>query len=186
MIKNSLFIITILLFLSCAKKTELNKTYSCNTSTFKNLETVADVKNLFFIELPKTWKTNLFYDTVQSSIFTADTTKQLTESLLLDITYINKSITFDTAFKLKEEQNSLAKNLIQYKAKEIELLNNKSYYTVSKGIKQNYNYQVLNIFIKLNTSNFLIAKAEIYGDSLVTNRMCEAIALIEKIKINKI
>ena len=134
-------------------------------------------------KIPKTWKTNLFYDEVQSSIYTADTTKQLTETLLLDITYINKNINFDALFKLNLEQQGLSRNLIQIKNEEIDLLNKQTYFTISKGKKGEFQYEVSQAFIKINEQNFIIAKVEIYGDSLIHKRRCQAITLIEQIKI---
>ncbi|QNM86414.1 hypothetical protein H9W90_04625 [Polaribacter pectinis] len=175
----------ILLLFSCQKQSEISKSFNCESTSFKNLEETKDVKKLFTLQLPKSWKTNLYYDETQSSIYTADTTKQLTETLLLDVTFIRNSINFDEAFKLKQEQESLGKQLIQTEGKEVILLDKPSYYTLSKGKKGVYKYEVCQAFIKLNEQNFILAKAEIYGDSLVNKRMCEAISLIENIKINQ-
>jgi hypothetical protein len=183
-IKNSTVILTVLLVLfSCDNKSEIQKDFNCGSNTFKNLEKVEDVKNIFSIEIPKTWKTNLFYDDIQSSIYTADTTKQLTETLLLDITAIQQNIKFDEAFKLHQEQENLSKKLIRIKSKETKILNKPSYYSVSKGKKGNYDYQVCHFFIKTNEQNFILAKAEVYGDSLVNHRLCTAFTFIEKIKL---
>lgn len=186
---NKLIIVLIVassLFLSCAKKSEISKDFNCKTVNFKNLEEIKDVKNLFSVEIPKNWKTNLYYDDSQSSIYTADTTKQLTETLLLDITNISKNINFNASFKLKQEQESLSKKLIQVKSKETTIFNKPSYYTISKGKKRGYEYQVCHFFIKKNEQNFMLAKAEIYGDSIVNERLCNAFTLIEKIKLSNI
>jgi hypothetical protein len=172
-----------LLFLSCSHPSEIRSNFNCKSSSFKDLEEVKDVKNLFSIQIPKTWKTNLYYDAIQSSIYAADTTKQLTETLLLDITIINKNLKFDNAFKLKKEQENLTKKLIKIKSKETSIINKPSYYTISKGKKGNYDYQVCHFFIKVNEQNFILAKAEVYGDSLVNKRFCSALNFIEKIKI---
>lgn len=177
--------IALLLLFSCQNSSEISLDFDCDSENIQNLEEVKDVKNLFTLELPKTWKTNLYYDALQSSIYAADTTKQLTESLLLDITFVNKSINFDEDFKLKKEQESLSKKLIQFKTKETIVLEKPSYYTISKGIKNGFNYQICEVFMKINNQNFILAKAVTYGDSLVNERMCKAINLIEKIKINQ-
>ena len=175
---------TSLLLFSCSHPSEISSEFNCKTSSFKNLEEVKDVKDLFSIQIPKTWKTNLFYDAIQSSIYTADTTKQLTETLLLDITIINKSLKFDTDFKFKQEKANLAEKLIKIKSKETSIINKPTYYTISKGKKGVFDYQVGHFFIKVNEQNFILAKAEVYGDSLVNKRFCKAFYLIEKIKIN--
>ena len=52
-----------------------------------------------------------------------------------------------------------------------------------KGKKGKFNYQICNIFIKVNESNFILAKTEIYGDSLVNQRFCKSFSLIENIKL---
>ncbi|QOD61325.1 hypothetical protein H9I45_02445 [Polaribacter haliotis] len=178
-----LVIATTLLFFSCNTKTVLQKECNCKDVFVENLEEVKDAKNLFSLEIPKNWKTNLYTDARQSSIYSADTIKDLTESLLLDINYINNSVDFSDIFKLKIEQENLSKKLIQRKAKEINFLNKPSYYTISIGKKGEFNYNVLQIFTKLDAGNSLLATAEIYGDSLVNKRICKAISLLEKIKI---
>ena len=176
-----LFVGASLLLCSCSQQSEVSKKFNCKPTNFTNLEKIEDVKNLFSLEIPKKWKTNLYYDDLQSSIYTADTTKQLTESLLLDITFINKSINFDASFKLKQEQENLSKSLIKTTSEETVLLDKPSYYTISKGKKGKFDYQVCHFFIKINEQNFILAKAEVYGDSLVNKRLCNAFALIEKI-----
>ncbi|MCL7754106.1 hypothetical protein [Polaribacter sp. Z022] len=183
--KNVLFTLigASLLFFACSKQSKIIENFNCKPIKFKNLEKVNDFKNLFSLEIPSTWKTNLYYDDLQSSIYTADTTKQLTETLLLDITNINQNIKFDTNFKLKQEQENLSKNLVQITSKKTTILNKPSFYTISKGKKGKFNYKVCHFFIKINEQSFILAKAEVYGDSLKNERLCKAINLIEKIKI---
>jgi hypothetical protein len=178
--------IAFLLFLlcsSCQQKSSLSTEFSCTSTAINNLEEVVDVKKIFSVQFPKDWKTNLYYDTMQSSIYTADTTKQLTETTLLDVTYIKKSIALNDIFKLENEQENLANGLIQIQSKDITLFNKPAYYAVSKGKKRGFAYQVCNLFIKINEEHFIHTKAEFYGDSFVYERLCTAIYLIEKIKI---
>jgi hypothetical protein len=179
------FLLASLLLFSCTKKSEISKDFNCSTSTFKNLEKIEDVKSLFSIDLPKDWKINLYQDEVQSSIFAADTTKQLTETVLLDVTFIRNEINFDDAFILQQEQENLAKGLIKTKIKEITLLEKPSIYIIYKGKKGTFNYQTCHTFIKLNEQNFIFAKTEIYGDSLVNQRFCNSFSLIENIKTHQ-
>ena len=75
-----LLFIVCLGLLKCTNQSKVNQSFHCKTSRFEQLEKLRDVKKLFSIELPKTWNTNFYYDTLQSSIYTADTTKQLTET----------------------------------------------------------------------------------------------------------
>lgn len=174
-----------LLFFSCNKSSEINKEFNCSETEFTNLEDVTDVRDLFSIQLPKDWKINLYEDETQSSIFAADTTKQLTETVLLDITFIKNKINFDEAFLLSQEQENLARNLIKTKSKKVTLLEKPSLYIIYKGKKGKFHYQTCHTFIKINEDNFIFAKTEVYGDSLVDVRFCKAIQLIENIKINQ-
>jgi len=175
------FIVSV--FYSCQDKTEIEKDFSCNSSSFSDLEITSDFKNLFSMELPKNWKTKLYFDDGQSSIFGADTTRQLTKSFLLDVSFVQKSINFDEIFKLNLEREKLSEQLIRIKNKNTKFNDKESYYSLSVGKKGNYPYQILDYFIKINDQNFLHVKTQIYGDAKVNDRLCTAINLIEKIKI---
>ncbi len=177
------FFACLLGMLSCSKPSELSKEFRCKSTNFNNLEVVKDVKKTFSVTIPKHWKTNLYQDNLQSSIFSADTTKQLTETFLMDVSYIKNNIDFNDLFKLKIEQENLNKNLIQKRSKELTILNKPAYIVVSKGKKSSFLYQNLQAYIKVNKEHFILVKAEVYGDSLVESRLCKAIFLIEKIKV---
>jgi hypothetical protein len=180
-----LVLLTSFLFFSCQNKSAISSDFNCATSDFKNLEKVNDVKSLFSMDLPKNWKINLYQDKIQSSIFAADTTKQLTETVLIDVTFIENNINFNDDFLLKQEQESLSKNLIKTRTKQITLLNKPAIYLMYKGKKGAFNYQTCHIFIKLNEQNFIFAKTEIYGDSLVNQKFCKSFSLIESIKTHQ-
>ena len=92
-------------------------------------------------------------------------------------------LNFDDEFILQQEQENLSKNLIKIKSKEFTFLKKPSIYILFKGKKGKFNYQICNTFIKVNESNFILAKTEVYGDSLVNERFCEAFSLFENIKI---
>ncbi|TXD51767.1 MULTISPECIES: hypothetical protein [unclassified Polaribacter] len=183
--KYGFIFIALLLFFSCNKKTGISKHLNCETTEFKNLEKVEDVKNLFSVDFPKNWKINLYQDEIQSSIFAADTTKQLTETILLDVTFINQKINLDESFLLKQEQENLVNNLIKIKTKEFIFLEKPSIYMIYRGKKGKFSYQICTIFIQINEENSMLAKTEIYGDIHINNRFCSAFSLLENIKLNQ-
>ena len=125
----------------------------------------------------------MYQDEIQSSIFAADTTKNLTETVLLDVTFINQKINFDALFLLEQEQENLAKNLIKIKSKEFIFHKKPSIYIFYKGKKGEFPYQICNTFIKVNEENFILAKTEVYGDSIINQRFCQAFSLMEHINI---
>ena len=170
------------MIISC-NSSELYKDFECNTQSFSNLEKTTDVRNLFSVKFPKHWKTNLYYDNSQTSIYSADTTKSLTKSTLIDVTYIHNSIAFNNAFLLKLIKKEKELQLQNVKAKEIVVLEKPSYIQQSKGKKGAYSYQILNVYSKINSDNFLHSKIEVYGDSLVNERICKAIDLLDKIEL---
>lgn len=177
-------IILTLLLISCNKKTELETIFNCTTSeSFTNLEKVTDVKELFTIQLPKHWKTNLYFDAGQTSIYSADTTKQLTETTLIDVSFLYKNVKFDTSFKEKTRLKATLYQLTETTSKELIFLEKPSYISVLKGRKGDFNYQAFTLYVQVNESNTLVLKTEVYGDSLISNRFCKAIKLLEKIQL---
>lgn len=180
----TIFIASLLLF-SCNKQSQLSKNYDCKNNENYSLEKVDDLKNLFSIDIPKNWKINLYQDEIQSSIYTADTTKQLTQTVLLDVTFINKPINFTEEFLLQQEQKSLSKGFIKVKSEKIIFFNKSSLYLEFKGKRGKFNYQTNHLFIKVNNQNFILAKTEVYGDSIVNQRLCNSFSLLESIKLNQ-
>ena len=174
--------LSFLLISSCNDKSDLLKSIDCPQNHFFNLETIEDVKKSFSVQFPDHWKTNLYYDENQSSIYAADTTKQLTKSMLLDITSVPKKITFDTLFVKKYKENLRQQNLKEIFAKELNFQNNKAYYSKAIGKKRSFDYHIVNIFVAISQNHYIHGKIEVYGDSLVSQRICEGLHLIEKIK----
>jgi hypothetical protein len=173
-----------LLFFSCKQPSILKQDFNCKESFFSNLKEIKGPNGNFSAQIPSNWKINRFTDAIQSSIYGADTTKQLTKAILLDLSYISNPIEINELFKRKVENENLSNKLIQKKTKELNFLNKPSYYVISMGKKGPYNYKSLQLFITTNKEKTMLIKAEIYGDSLVDERLCKAITLIEKIKIH--
>lgn len=177
------FLLLFISIISCNSSSELQKDFNCSSSSYSNLEEVEDFKKVFTVQLPKNWKTNLYYDNVQSTIYSADTTKQLTETTIFDFNLVQKAVSFNDKFQLELESENLAKGLISTQKKVLKLGEKPSFYMLSKGKKQNFPYQKLNIFKKLNNENFINIKIEVYGDKLIEERLCKAISLVEKIAL---
>jgi hypothetical protein len=171
------------LFFSCHQPSVLKEDFNCKESFFPSLEEIKDSNGNFSLQVPSNWKINRYTDAMQSSIYGADTSKQLTKAILLDVSYISSATEINELFKLKVESENLINKRIQKKTKELNFLNKPSYYVISIGKKGPYSYKSLQLFITTNKEKTMLIKAEIYGDSLVHERICKAITLIEKIKI---
>ncbi len=184
----SFFSIVVIAFLlvACNSKTILEKEFSCNATTVPNAENVTDIKKLFTVNIPAHWKTNLFYDNMQSSIYAADTTKQLTESVLVDVTQVKSAYVFDKQFKDQLTQNDAKLNLNSEKQSQFQFKNKPAFYSISKGMKGDFSYQILNIFIQQNSNSSYHLKTEVYGDTAVKKRLCNGIAILNSIQIHEI
>ena len=180
--KKTLLLFLVTIVVSCNSKSQISKDLDCKPTRYSNLETIEDFKKLFTVQFPDNWKTNLYYDNNQSSIYTGDTTKQLTEAFLVDITHVSKELKLDDGFIQKFKTDLLNDQLIESTSYQLKFQEKESYYSRAQGKKGNYAYEICNLFIKINTDNYIHAKAEVYGDSLVNQRICNAMSLIEKIK----
>ncbi len=184
--KSIIKIVFISVFIISCNKTVLEQEFSCSSESFSSTtKRVTDVKKTFSIQIPSHWKTNLFYDKLQSSIYFADTTKQLTETVLIDITQLQIAYQFDDQFKKQLRSNdsiyrlkSKSQNVFQFK-------NKNAYYATSIGKKGNFTYQILNIFVTQNNTSSFHLKTEVYGDLDVNNRFCKAIHTLNSITFNE-
>lgn len=166
--------------ISCQKKSALDKSFNCNSS-IASLKTkvIKDVKKNFRLHIPTNWKTKLYYDEFQSDIFSADTTKQLTQTYILDASWKMGNLEFNSEFEQKIKENT-----------QFEILNSKyekfkgknAYWYLSKGKNKGFDYQILKIFIKTGVDSYLEIYTEVYGDKNIKDRLCESIALINTIE----
>ena len=166
---------------SCKEKTVLEANFNCSSSvSFSDTKTVKDVKKNFKINVPKNWKTQLYYDEFQSDIFTADTTKQLSETYILDTSWKLGELKLDTEFETKILSNS---DLSIVNSKFENIQNIPAFWYVKKGEKKGFDYQVLHLFLKTSVDTYLEVKTEVYGDKNVEKRLCESIQLIKTLEI---
>lgn len=181
--KYFLFLMLFVSAISCKRKSDLSKDFSCSSKSFTNLSSLTDFKKNFTIKLPKKWKTNYYYDSSVSSIYSADTTKSLTQTTLIDATFVTNIAEIDDAFIDKIKNDNKKMNLKEIISKKTIFINKPTYYNLSKGKKSAFDYRILNIFVKANMG-FLHLKTEVYGNSSVNERLCKAIDLFEEIELN--
>ena len=105
----------------------------------------------------------------------------LTQSYTLDITYVYSELKLDEKFIQRFKGNLTQKQLVETTSYEFEFQEKEAYYSRALGKKMGFDYQICNLFIRINSGNYVHAKAEVYGDSLVNERICNAISLVEKI-----
>lgn len=172
-----------LVVLSCTHKSALSADFECESISSFETQKEEDLKRKFEISVPKSWKINLYQDEIQSSIFIADTAVSLSKSILIDATWVDKTIDFDRTFKLKNEREALLKGLIKINSNDFTFKRNLAHYTLYKGVKNNLAFQSLQTFIQTESKNFIQINIDIYGDQQVQDRICEALSIVENIKI---
>ena len=178
-------LVSIIFFVSCKKQSNLQKDFVCKTVSFSKTKEVVDFKKQFSIVTPSKWKTNLYYDNVQTQVYTADTTKQLTETYILDIALNSGELVLDTIFKNKIIQNLNIEKLQNLKYKFDTFKGKPSLWFVSKGKKKNLDYYFFQLFVQNSATDYYEMTTKIYGNKLLDERLCESIAIISKIKFLK-
>ena len=173
----------ILSILSCKQKTNLQKEFICETKSFSNTEIVSDFNNTFNITVPKHWKTQLYFNNLQTQIFTADTTKNLTNTYTLNFEYNSGDLIINDDFSNKIIKDLNQNNYILLKSKNDVFKNKPSIWFVSKGKKSDFDYFYFELYVKQTNTNYFKITSEIYGDKNLDERFCESIAVIETLKV---
>lgn len=178
-------LIAVIILTSCEKQSNLQKDFICKTISFSNTKEILDFKKQFSIATPNNWKTNLYYDNTQTQIYTADTTKQLSETYILDIAFNSGELVLDDNFKnkiiidLKEEQlQNLKFKFDTFKEKSC-------LWFVSKGMKKKLDYYYFQMFVLNSSTDYYEITTKIYGNELLDERLCESIAIISEMKFLK-
>lgn len=176
------FFLLAFVFVGCSEKLTLAKELACNNfPSFTSTITKSDFNNKFSIEIPNSWKHKGYFDDYQSSVFAADTVKELTDSYVLDVAYKYSTIQIDDSFQTKINKSNtldvLKNNIETYK-------DSPSYWQVSKGVKNGYVLHEFHQFIQDGSEGFIEIKTEFYGEDLVDERLCEALRIINTIELN--
>lgn len=183
--RNLIVVITVFgIVLSSCKNSQFEREFSCDTPmSFSNTKTYKDVLSHFEIDVPKNWKTSLYYDEYQSKLYTADTTRNLSESYIIDVSWHQGELIIDDDLeRLVSEQVGREFNLIPVKAGEGEFLDYPSYYHISTGKKNNMSWHYLQIYLKYAPDEYYTLTSKIYGDELVTERICASFAVFKELE----
>ncbi|MDP3313243.1 hypothetical protein [Lutibacter sp.] len=180
--KNFILFALYLLLFSCSKKTELEKILKCKTTKFENVSSKTDFNKNFILNIPTTWKTDLYFDKNVSEIFSADTTKQLSDAYILGASHNFGTIQFDAIFKRENDSILNVNSLKIIKAGEISFQNKPAYFYIAQGTRNNLVYHKFNITVLLGSTSFFNAYSEVFGNKNVDERICESISLIQQVK----
>ena len=162
----------------------LDKEFKCEkTTNLSELKEYKDFLKNFKIDIPKNWRTSLYYDEYSSEIQSADTTKQLTKTYLLNISWNQGELNLDDNFanslndslRINEHLKVLKSGFGKFKS-------NPSYFNLSVGQHTGYPYQYLQVFIKTNVDQYIRLTSEVYGKDNIDERLCESIKVFNSIQ----
>lgn len=176
------FCLVFLILISCSKPSELSEEFNCESKTIKNTTPTIDFNKNFKLNIPSSWKTDLYYDNYTSELFTADTTKQLLETYILDASYNLGEVVFNDDFLVRNDSITASNKLQIIKSKKINFKSKEGYYFVSKGFKNNFPYHKFNLIVKISENGYFNSSVEIYGEDAIDDRICEAIAILNNIE----
>lgn len=170
------------ILISCKPTTELEKEFNCNTLKINNLKEYKDFKNNFTIKLPSNWKTSKYYSDFESTIYSADTVKDLTSTYILNASFNLGTLLIDAQLEQKTDSLIQVNSFQKLKSGKITFQNNPAFWYLVKGTKNGFPYQQFNLLVKNSSNTFFSAYSEVYGDEKIEERICESISLIENIE----
>ncbi|SDW90274.1 hypothetical protein SAMN05444411_102427 [Lutibacter oricola] len=180
--KIGLIILLTVLVISCKKQSQLSARFDCGNESVSNTKQILDFNKNFKVSIPSSWNTQLHYSTSQSQIFTADTTKQLSKTYILDTSFNYGEINFDSDFIKKTDSIIKSKNLILVTSEKEKFKNKDSFWYVVKGLKQKMTYHQLNMIIKLSNNTYFSANVDVYGDTRINERLCESLSILNSVE----
>lgn len=176
-------IVVLLLFLSACQTSEFEREFECDTPTsFTQTKTYKDVLKHFEIDIPKSWKTELYYDEYQSSLSTADTTKALRQTFLLDIAWHQGELVLNKEFEVRVAQNATRNlKLVPVKSGFGEYLGHPAYYHIATGRSEDLSWHYLEIYVQHEVDEYFTFTSKIYGNEFVSERICSSFSVFNEI-----
>lgn len=178
-----LLTITLLLLFACSKN-DLTEEFSCGSlSLSDDLKEYRDVLKKFRASIPQHWKTQLYFDDYQSQLYSADTTKGLTETYIIDIAWHQGELALDEFFDQKVKDTLAIKEQLSFVKSSLGRFKDRpAYWNLSKGKTGKHTVQFLQMYIKTAPDEYFTLSTKVFGDQLVDERICEAIAIYETLE----
>jgi len=186
MIKNFIYLGLILAFTSCKNNKDVFNNFNCsNSSNLSNTEVVLDAKNNFSLSIPKYWKTELYLDKNSSMFTMADTTKQYQNTYLIKATLIASKLTLNKIEIEKIKASILTdKNTRLISESQGNFKNWSALLLRSKSDKFKSGVSVLHLYTPISDRQYFEIEIHCFGSKNIDKRFCEAINVINSLKLN--
>ncbi len=177
-----IFMFLILLLVACQNNSLTKKLeFSCNSNTkLQGLDRQLDTRKSFEISVPSFWKKEFFIDATTSRFYCADTLKELQTTYFLDIAHYNEKLP-----KLQLLQNKVKSAVFGkpegkiVQEKEFLFKEKDTYYLYSTHTKNQIQTHTVELYMANKNNSFYRVTVDVYGNSKVEERICEALNLIE-------
>ncbi|MGY5351241.1 hypothetical protein ACXGQW_01495 [Wenyingzhuangia sp. IMCC45533] len=176
------FYVLSLCLLSCKKKQDLSTLLGVDKKIeFDHAKVIRDVKNNYEIKIGDHWKRELYFDDYQSRIYAADTTRNYSNSFIIDVTRFKGKIILEDAFRneLKSKIEKKARNYIisegYSKYKDLP-----AYYIFSFKKQSEQEIYTLDYYIAEEDSYYLL-KSTINTSKNLSNSLSESLAIFNSI-----
>ena len=181
--KNILLLIFTLSLIGC-QKNNLIKEFNCKSTTeFSDTKEIRDVLKKFKLTLPTNWTTKLYYDDFQSEIYSADETKSLKETYILDVSWHQGELDLNESFdQTVKDTLAIKEGLSLVKSNFSEFQDKPCYWNLSKGKSGEFTYHFFQVYVKTQVDEYFTFTTKVYGDENIEERLCSSIQLADKIK----
>lgn len=182
--KQTFFILVFLLALFSCKKNDVAGAFDCNASLhFSETKEMTDVLKKFKLEVPTNWNSKLYYDEFKSELYSADTTKNLSETYIVEITWHQGEVELNQALHKKvnkflvetEELQTLKSGFGTFK-------NFPAYYNLSNGKNMDFDYAYLQIYVKTKPDEYFTLTTKVFGNQFVDERVCASLGLFDHLQ----
>lgn len=182
--KNIILLLLLITSAISCKKSNLKSEFNCeSTSLSYETKELRDVLKKFRATVPKKWKTQLYYDEYQSQLYSADTAKNLTETYIIDMSWHQGELTLDEFFDQKVKDTlAIKQQLSNVKSALSRFKDKPCYWNLSKGKTGKHDYHFLQVYVKTEPDEYFTFTTKVYGDTNIDERLCESIAIYDKVK----
>jgi hypothetical protein len=175
--------IALITLVSCTKPTALQQDFNCGSVNLGKTTVMQDFQKKFEVAIPDKWSKKMFYNEYQTSLMTADSLVPLNESFILDISLNNGDLKVDDNIKNTVIRNIISKEHLRINKFKIGKFHNKpSVWLLAEGTRNGMPFHLFKLLSKKDDKTYYQIETQIYGDSLVDQRVCKAISLIETLK----
>lgn len=180
-----IYILLLTTFLiSCKEQSSMQKEFDCSSSIdLFNLKKVNDFNKKFSVKVPKNWTKQLYYNNFESKIMVADSTKSLTKSYIFEASLIQGSLLINKDFTTKKTEELIAENqFTSIDFKEGYFKKMPCVWFSAKGKKNAFKYLLFQVYVKKNDREYLEFTTKVFGETEVTERLCESFHLMNSIQ----